>query len=143
MSLQLHRPDGKGSLEPRVVVERDWRHQLRSPRWGAALHRGRLPALANPEMRPTTPARSIAFWLVLAAATFGILVVGYGIGFWHFPADIGRASGLESGSPRLDCTAHAGISVPVRGLERSRAEADPTVRRRDQRARVRDQGAVR
>ena len=26
--------------------------QLKSPRWGAALHRGRLPDLANPEMNP-------------------------------------------------------------------------------------------
>ena len=83
MSLQLHRPDGKGGLEPRVVVDRDWRHQLRSRRWGAALRGGRLPELANPEMNPTTAARSIAFWLVLAAVTFGILIVGYGTGFWQ------------------------------------------------------------
>ena len=46
MSLQLHRPDGKGGLEPRLVVERDWRHQLRSPRWGAALQT-RSPARAR------------------------------------------------------------------------------------------------
>jgi hypothetical protein len=82
MSLQLHRPDGKGGLEPRLVVERDWRHQLRSRRWGAALAKGRLPELTNTEMNPTSVARSIAFWLVLAAATFGVLVVGYGTGFW-------------------------------------------------------------
>ena len=83
MSLQLHRPDGKGGLEARPVVERDWRRQLKSPRWGAALHRGRLPELANPEMNPTTPGRSLMLWLGLAVLTFGILVVGYGIGFWH------------------------------------------------------------
>lgn len=82
MSLQLHRPDGKGGLEPRPVVERDWRHQLRSPRWGAALHEGRLPGLANPEMNPTSIGRSVAFWLFLAVATFGVLVAGYGTGFW-------------------------------------------------------------
>ncbi len=82
MSLQLHRPDGKGGVEPRPVVEGDWRRQLRSPRWGAALNKGRLPELQNPEMNPTTVGRSIAFWLVLAAATFGVLVVGYGTGFW-------------------------------------------------------------
>ncbi len=83
MSLQLHRPDGKGGLEPRPVIERDWRRQLRSQRWGAALGKGRLPELGNPEMNPTSIGRSVAFWLVLAAATFGALVVGYGSGFWH------------------------------------------------------------
>jgi len=83
MSLQLHRPDGKGGLEPRPVVERDWRQQLRSTRWGAALGKGQLPALANPEMNPTSAGRSVLFWLGLAAATFGILIVGYGTGFWH------------------------------------------------------------
>ncbi len=82
MSLQLHRPDGKGGLEPRPVVEQDWRRQLRSARWGVALGKGRLPELANPEMNPTSVTRSIAFWLVLAAATFGLLVIGYGTGFW-------------------------------------------------------------
>lgn len=82
MSLQLHRPDGKGGLEPRPVIERDWRQQLRSPRWGAALSRGRLPELQNPEISPTSVGRSVAFWAILAAATFGILVVGYGTGFW-------------------------------------------------------------
>jgi len=83
MSLQLHRPDGKGGLEPRPVIEREWRNQLRSPRWGAALSKGRLPALQNPEMNPTSVRRAVAFWLFLAAATFGVLVAGYGIGFWH------------------------------------------------------------
>ena len=82
MSLQLHRPDGKGGLEPRPVVEQDWRRQLRSTRWGVALDKGRLPELANPEMNPTSVTRSIAFWLVLAAATFGTLVIGYGTSFW-------------------------------------------------------------
>ena len=83
MSLQLHRPDGTGGLEPRPVTEADWRNQLRSPRWGAALARGRLPALRNPEMNPTSVGRSIALWVGLAALTFVILVVGYGIGIWH------------------------------------------------------------
>lgn len=82
MSLQLHRPDGKGGLEPRTIVEADWRRQLRSTRWGAALRGGRLPELKNPEMNPTSVGRSVAFWLFLAAATFGILVIGYGTGFW-------------------------------------------------------------
>jgi len=84
MSLQLHRRDGKGGLEPRVVAERDWRRQLRSSRWGAALEKGRLPDLENPEMNPTSVARSVALWVGLAILTFGILIVGYGIGFWSF-----------------------------------------------------------
>jgi hypothetical protein len=84
MSLQLHRPDGKGGLEPRPVTEPDWRRQLRSPRWGAALRGGRLPALSNPEMRPTSVARSVLFWVGLAALTFAILVAGYSTGFWSF-----------------------------------------------------------
>ena len=83
MSLQLHRPDGKGGLEPRPVTEGDWRRQLRSTRWGAALPGGRLPKLRNSEMNPTSVGRSIAFWLFLAGATFGVLVAGYGTGFWH------------------------------------------------------------
>jgi hypothetical protein len=84
MSLQLHRPDGKGGLEPRLTSERDWRRQLRSARWGAALSKGRLPELSNPEMNPTSAGRSVVLWLVLAAATFGTIVLGYGTGFWHF-----------------------------------------------------------
>lgn len=84
MTLQLHRPDGQGGLEPRPVTAADWRTQLRSPRWGAALDKGRLPRLANPEMNPTSTARSVAFWLVLAVATFVVLVVGYGLGVWSF-----------------------------------------------------------
>ena len=31
MSLQLHKPDGRGGLEPRTVSEGTWRRQLRSP----------------------------------------------------------------------------------------------------------------
>jgi hypothetical protein len=82
MSLQLHRPDGRGGLEPRAVVERDWRRQLRSTRWGGALSKGRLPELKNPEMNPTSVVRSVALWLALALLTFVTLVVGYGTGFW-------------------------------------------------------------
>lgn len=82
MSLQLHRPDGRGGLAPREVVERDWHRQLRSPRWGAALGKGRLPELRNPEMNPTSVGRSVAFWVGLAILTFVVLVAGYGSGFW-------------------------------------------------------------
>ena len=84
MSLQLHRPDGEGGLEPRPVTNQDWQSQLRSPRWGGTLRDGRLPELKNPEMNPTSRLRSVLFWLVLGAVTFVVLVAGYGSGFWHF-----------------------------------------------------------
>ncbi len=83
MTLRLHRPDGEGGLEPRPVTDQDWQNQLRSPRWGQALRRDRLPELANPEMNPTSRLRSVLFWLVLGAATFVLLVAGYGSGFWR------------------------------------------------------------
>ena len=82
MSLQLHRPDERGVLKPEPGPAPDYREQLRSPRWGAALRGGRLPGLENTEMNPTSTARSVLFWLVLAAATFVLLVAGYGTGFW-------------------------------------------------------------
>jgi len=83
MTLKLHKPDGEGGLEPRAVVEPDWRGQLRSPRWGTALGHGRLPDLKNPEMNPTSRFRSVLFWLALGALTFGVLVVGYSVRLWN------------------------------------------------------------
>ena len=85
MSLQLHRPDGKGGLEPRAVTDENWHNQLRSPRWGASLKGGKLPRLANPEMNPTSTARSVAFWVALGVITFAIIVVGYGSSFFAYP----------------------------------------------------------
>lgn len=82
MSLRLHQPDGEGGLEPRPETHDDWRTQLRSTRWGSELDRSRLPDLKNPEMNPTSRLRSVLFWVVLAGATFAILVVGYGLGIW-------------------------------------------------------------
>jgi hypothetical protein len=82
MTLQLHRPDGQGGLEPRPVSDQNWRKQLRSPRWGTALEGERLPELANTEMNPTSRLRSLLFWLALGVVTFVILVAGYGTGFW-------------------------------------------------------------
>jgi hypothetical protein len=79
MSLQLHRPDGKGGLEVRPVTDRNWRNQLKSSRWGASLKGGTLPELSNPEMNPTSTFRSVLFWVALAAITFIIIVVGYGV----------------------------------------------------------------
>ncbi len=81
MSLQLHRPDGEGGLEPRPT-DAQWQDELRSPRWGSGLRRKRLPDLKNPEMNPTSRFQSVLFWFGLAAATFVLLVLGYGTGFW-------------------------------------------------------------
>ena len=67
---------------PRLLFELQ-RHQLRSPRWGQGLRGGQLPELKNPEMSPASRLRSILFWVVLAAITFGSLVVGYGTSFWQ------------------------------------------------------------
>jgi len=86
MSLELHRPDGRGGVEPQGTPAPDYRTQLRNPRWGAALKRDRLPSLANPEMRPTGLVRSVIFWVSLAVLTFFVIVIGYGIGLWQFPA---------------------------------------------------------
>ena len=93
MTLKLHRPDGEGGLEPRPVVEPDWRSQLQSPRWGTALEGDRLPELKNPEMNPTSRMRSVLFWLALGVATFLLIVVGYGSGFWKL------SSGAEQVQP--------------------------------------------
>ena len=83
MSLQLHRPDGRGGIERRTVRDDGgWRRQLRSPRWGAGRRDGQLPALGNPEMNPTRTWVSVMFWVTLAAITFVLLVLGYGSGFW-------------------------------------------------------------
>jgi hypothetical protein len=82
MSLQLHKPDGKGGIEPRTVRERDWRRSLHSRRWGLSRRSGELPRLENPEMNPTSTAMAVLFWLGLGAATFVLLIVGYGTGFW-------------------------------------------------------------
>lgn len=86
MSLQLHRPDGRGGVEADDTPAPDYREQLRNPRWGAAMSNRRLVSLRNPEMRPTGLLRSVLFWVSLAALTFVILVVGYGVGIWQFPA---------------------------------------------------------
>jgi hypothetical protein len=82
MTLQLHRPDGKGGVEPRPVSDRNWQNQLRSSRWGVTLRRGKLPALRNTEMNPTSAVVSVAFWVGLGVLTFVLLVAGYGTGFW-------------------------------------------------------------
>lgn len=75
MTLQLHRPDGKGGLESRPGTPEDWRDELESPRWNAS-------PLRNPEMNPTPTWVSVLFWGTLAVLTFVLLLAGYGTGFW-------------------------------------------------------------
>ena len=82
MTLQLHRPDGEGGLEPSPDAEPDWHGQLQSPRWGSGLKGGRLPGLKNPEMNPTSRLRSVLVWLGLGSVTFVVLVIGHSTGFW-------------------------------------------------------------
>ena len=80
MTLQLHRPAGRGGLVPTPPPGRsraeDWRKGLRSYRW-------RVARLGNSEMNPTSTVASVAFWIVLAGLTFGLLLWGYGSHFWH------------------------------------------------------------
>jgi hypothetical protein len=83
MSLQLHRPDGKGGIEPRTAKENNWRSSLQSQRWGRSRRDGRLPEMKNPEMEPTSTGMAVLFWLGLGALTFVLLIAGYGTGFWR------------------------------------------------------------
>jgi hypothetical protein len=82
VSLQLHRPDGKGGIEPTPVGQPDWRSGMLSRRWGMGRRNGSLPQMKNPEMNPTATAMAVLFWLGLGALTFVLLVAGYGSGFW-------------------------------------------------------------
>ncbi len=84
MSLQLHRPDGKGGIEPRPVPETNWRRSLQSRRWGRSRRDGRPPRLENPEMNPTSTPLAVLFWVGLGALTFVLLVAGYGLHFWRW-----------------------------------------------------------
>jgi hypothetical protein len=42
--------------------------------------------LANPDMSATSSRMAVAFWLALAALTFAIIFIGYGVGVWHIAA---------------------------------------------------------
>ena len=84
MTLQLHQPDGQGGLEPRRRSAAGLAVPAPVRRWGTGLRGDRLPKLSNPEMNPTSRFHSVLFWLGLGVATFAILAVGYGIGFWSF-----------------------------------------------------------
>jgi hypothetical protein len=82
MSLQLHRPDGRGGIEPRGPSEQNWRRSLQERRWGMNRRGGQLPDMKNPEMNPTSSWMAVLFWLGLGALTFVVLVVGYATKFW-------------------------------------------------------------
>jgi hypothetical protein len=82
MSLQLHRPDGKGGIEPRTVNEPNWRRSMQGRRWGMSRRDGQLPEMQNPEMNPTSTAMAVLFWVGLGVLTFVLLVAGYGLKFW-------------------------------------------------------------
>jgi hypothetical protein len=75
MSLQRRHADDERGLETGSEAPKDWRDELESPRWRAA-------PLRNPEMNPTRTWVAILFWGFLAALTFGLVLVGYGTGFW-------------------------------------------------------------
>ena len=93
MTLQLHRPDGEGGLEPAPPADADWRTQLQSPRWGTSLEGDRLPRLSNPEMNPTSRFRSVLFWLGLGVRDVPrSSCIGYGTGFWTPAAGLSRPS---------------------------------------------------
>ena len=72
--MKLYRP-GPDGLEENPVELRTWRNRLRSRRWKPA-------PLGNAELQPTSARMAALFWLALAALTFGVIVIGYGIGFW-------------------------------------------------------------
>ena len=61
MTLQLHRPDGEGGLEPRPVVDPTGATSSSRP-LGHGPRGDRLPTLKNPEMNPTSRLRSVLFW---------------------------------------------------------------------------------
>jgi hypothetical protein len=73
-----------GAKPAQGTAEPDYRDQLRNPRWGKSLKGGRLPAMSNSEMNPTSTGRAVAFWLVLGLITFVIIVAGYTVNLWSF-----------------------------------------------------------
>ena len=100
MTLKLHRPDGEGGLEPEPGAG----PELAQPAALAALgqrrsSRGRLPDAQEPGDEPDVDGRcpSCSGW-ASAAATFVILVLGYGTGFWGYGAQSSQTRSWLSGS---------------------------------------------
>ena len=63
MTLQLHRPDGEGGLEPRPDRPRTGATSSSRRAGDRRLEGERLPSLKNPEMNPTSRFMSVLFWL--------------------------------------------------------------------------------
>ena len=75
----MYRPGAEGGLEAGAPESDDYRDQLRSRRWDAA-------PLENPEVEKTDPRITVVALVLMAAVTFIIIVVGYGVGLWSLPA---------------------------------------------------------
>ena len=75
MTLQNYRQTPEGGLEPSSEPAVDYRSRLHSRRWNAA-------RLENPEAEMTNPWIAVLALVVISAATFVILVLGYASGFW-------------------------------------------------------------
>ena len=87
MSLQLHRPDERGVLKPEPGAPPDYREQLQLAALGPRAP-GR-PAAGDEEPRDAPDValrRGACSGSAWRCATFVLLVVGYGIGIWQFPA---------------------------------------------------------
>ena len=77
----LYRPseDGGPKAAAGAGESGDYREGLRSRRWDAA-------PLENPEVEKTDPRIAAGVIIVLAVITLGLLVAGYGSGFWSLPS---------------------------------------------------------
>ena len=75
----MYRPGPEGGLEAGAPEVEDYRDQLRSRRWNAA-------PLKNPEVEKTDPRIAVGALILLAAVTFAVVVIGYGVGLWSLPA---------------------------------------------------------
>ena len=118
--------------------DENWRRQLRSPRWGAALQGRPAAGARNPEMNPTSTGASVAFWLVLGAdhvrdhrrrlrhPASGTCIAG--------PAGTDRPSPQASGGRAVDdppiCTGVLGGGTAPSSSRRGRRRRDPVLRAR-------------
>ena len=75
----MYRPGPEGGLEAGGPEVGDYRELLRSRRWNAA-------PLENPEVEKTDPRIAVGALVMLAAVTFAIILIGYGVGLWSLPA---------------------------------------------------------
>ena len=83
MTLQLHKPDGKGGLEKRAVQDGDWRRHLRAALGLGAAQQAGAPAGQSRDEPDVHDHVGPVLARPGPVLTFVVLVVGYGIGFWH------------------------------------------------------------